>query len=120
MTHHTSVQIPGLSIVYTQGIFVKTTKIHGQQYAHTRVRLPALQDFSNQHTKVCTIAHNTLALCSDCLTRIIICALLISRAPEYHCATPLASKSLAAENTTLLKTISIVTAPRAPTMFVLL
>ena len=63
--------------------------------------------FSIQHTEVQTIVHITLALCSDCFTRIIVCALLIIRVPEYHCATPLI-QNLAAENTILLKTISIV------------
>ena len=113
MTHHTSVKkkTPGLQ-THSHEISTKTTDMRTRASGCLQGRTSILI----QHTEVHTIVRITLAFCSDCHTRIIVCALLNIRVPEYHCATPLDSKNLAAENTILLKTISIVMLTLAPTM----
>ena len=93
MTHHTSVKkkLQFYKLIYMR--FPPKPPICAlARPAACKAGLP----FSIQHTEVHTIVRITLAFCSDCLTRIIVCALLNIRVPEYHSATPPDSKNLAA------------------------
>ena len=95
MTHHTSVKKLQVDKLIYLRFPPKPLICALARPAACKAGLP----FSIQHTEVHTIVRITLAFCSDCLTRTIVCALLNIRVPEYHCATPLDSKNLAAENT---------------------
>ena len=106
MTLHTSVKIPGSSI-HLRGIFKKKKKT--PICAPTRpTACKAGLPFSIQHTEVHTIVPHHPCTLFRLPYQNHRSALYSSFAPKYHCATPLASKNLAAENTILLKTISIV------------